>query len=92
MRIFGTGPTADLAFNREKILEHASGLAKVMDEEKLNNRMAALDTLSLEEIADMLNQEPNGVWQQLQSHPNLPELLRFQFRETVNWLGTQPGI
>ena len=89
LRIVGTGPTADLVFNRDKILEHANGLAKVMDEEKINKRMAALDTLDLNELSEMLNKDPATVWQQLQGHPNLPELLRFQFRETVDWLGGQ---
>ena len=60
-----------------------------MDEEKLNRRMAALDTLDLTGIAEMVNKDPTTVWQQLQGHPNLPELLRFQFRETVEWLGVQ---
>ena len=91
LRISGTGPTADLVFNRNKILNHASGLAKVMDEDKLEKRMAALDTLNLDEISEILNQEPGTVWQQLLTHPNLPELLRFQFQPTVNWLGGQDG-
>lgn len=91
LRIVGTGPTADLVFNRNRILEHASGLAKVMDEEKINARMASLDTLALDEIAEMLHQDPMSIWQQLQEHPNLPELLRFQFRDTVDWLGTHPS-
>ena len=51
--------------------------------------MAALDTLDLNELSEMLNKDPATVWQQLQGHPNLPELLRFQFRETVDWLGVQ---
>ncbi len=86
INIVGSGPTADLIFDSNKIMEHANGLTQVMNEDKLKERMAALDTLALEEIAEMLHLDVNSVWQNLQNHPNLPDLLRFKFQDTVNWL------
>jgi len=86
INIVGTGPTADLVFDINKIMEHANGLTKVMNEDKVKKRMAAMDTLSLDEIAETLHLDPSTVWQELQKHPNLPELLRFQFQSTVDFL------
>lgn len=86
INIVGNGPTADLVFDINKIMEHANGLTKVMNEDKIKKRMSALDTLSLEQIAETLHLDPSTVWQELQNHPNLPELLRFKFQDTVNWL------
>ena len=57
-----------------------------MNEDHSRKRMAALDTLALEEIAEMLHLDINDVWQNLQNHPNLPDLLRFKFQDTVSWL------
>ena len=86
INIVGNGPTADLVFDLNKIMEHANGLTKIMNEDKVKKRMAAMDTLALGEIAETLHLDPATVWQQLQKHPNLPELLRFKFQDTVNWL------
>ena len=81
INIVGSGPTADLVFDANKIMEHANGLTQVMNEDSLKKRMAALDTLALEEIAEMLHLDINDVWQNLQNHPNLPDLLRFKFQD-----------